>query len=77
MSAHLSDGRDNQVFLGLDVSTQGLKACFLDAKCKVVAEAGINFDKDLPHFKTSGGAIVDAQNSTVVGAPTLASHFLL
>lgn len=43
------------LFLGLDSSTQGLKAIIIDASTKVVYEDGINFDKDLPHYKTSGG----------------------
>lgn len=43
------------LFLGLDSSTQGLKAIIMDASTKVVYEEGINFDKDLPHYKTSGG----------------------
>jgi xylulokinase len=45
-----------RLFLGLDSSTQGLKASIIDENLKLVYERAINFDKDLPQYKTSGGA---------------------
>lgn len=43
-------------FLGLDASTQGLKATAIDAHLNVVCEAALNYDADLPEFGTEGGA---------------------
>jgi len=43
------------LFLGLDSSTQGLKACVVDHNLKVVYEGAVNFDAELPEFKTEGG----------------------
>lgn len=44
-------------FLGLDLSTQQLKAVLLDADSRIVHEAAVNFDRDLPHHGTVNGAI--------------------
>jgi sugar (pentulose or hexulose) kinase len=41
-------------YLGIDCSTQSLKAVCLDEEGAVVAEALVNFDRDLPEYKTSG-----------------------
>ena len=43
-------------FLGLDFSTQGLKATLIDSELSVVYETGLNFDSDLPQYGTQGGA---------------------
>ena len=45
------------LFLGLDLSTQGLKAVIIDEKTKVVHESAVNFDRELPHYETTNGAI--------------------
>ena len=55
--------------MGFDLSTQGLKATVINADCEVVYNTAINFDKDLPHYGTSGGAI--DLGGGVVRAPTL------
>ncbi|TFK51820.1 actin-like ATPase domain-containing protein, partial [Heliocybe sulcata] len=47
----------NPLFLGLDLSTQGLKALLVDEEGLVVSEHAVNFDKDLPHFGTVNGAV--------------------
>lgn len=44
-----------QLFLGLDSSTQGLKAVAIDAALGVKAEASVVYDTDLPAYQTSGG----------------------
>lgn len=44
-------------FLGLDLSTQQIKAVLLDEQSSVVHEAAVNFDRDLPHYGTTSGAI--------------------
>ncbi|WRT70954.1 uncharacterized protein IL334_007953 [Kwoniella shivajii] len=44
-------------FLGLDASTQSLKASLLSVNLDVVSECSIHFDTDLPHYRTSGGVL--------------------
>lgn len=43
------------MFLGLDASTQALKASLLTYTLDVRKELAVNFDQDLPHYKTKGG----------------------
>ncbi|KAJ3547302.1 hypothetical protein NM688_g5417 [Phlebia brevispora] len=45
------------LFLGLDLSTQGLKAVIITEESQVVHESAVNFDRELPHFNTTNGAI--------------------
>ncbi|WVF67792.1 hypothetical protein IAT40_002553 [Kwoniella sp. CBS 6097] len=45
------------LYLGLDASTQSLKASLLSENLDVRAECAIHFDTDLPHYKTKGGVI--------------------
>lgn len=58
-------------YLGLDLSTQQLKAVVLDDKFEVIHEATVHFDNDLPEFRTHGGVIHEKTNPGVVTAPTL------
>jgi len=44
-------------FLGLDLSSQGLKAIVLKDDLSVESEFSVNFDGDLPAYGTKGGAI--------------------
>ena len=44
------------LFLGLDLSTQQLKALLLDEKAVVVHSFAVGYDKDLPHYGTTNGA---------------------
>ncbi len=60
----------SKLFLGLDSSTQGLKATIIDEQLEVVYEHAINFDHDLPQFKTKGGAHQHEDGLTVT-APAL------
>jgi len=59
-----------RLFLGLDSSTQGLKASVIDEHLKLVYERAINFDRDLPRFKTTGGVHQHADGLTVT-APAI------
>jgi xylulokinase len=43
------------LFVGLDSSTQSLKATAVDARLEVIYENTVTFDTDLSEFKTSGG----------------------
>ncbi|KAH9926879.1 uncharacterized protein B0H18DRAFT_1004318 [Fomitopsis serialis] len=45
------------LFLGLDLSTQGLKAVLITEDSDVVHESSVNFDRDLPNYATTNGAI--------------------
>ncbi|OSX63987.1 hypothetical protein POSPLADRAFT_1136748 [Postia placenta MAD-698-R-SB12] len=45
------------LFLGLDLSTQGLKAILITEDSNVVHESAVHFDRDLPHYGTTNGAI--------------------
>lgn len=45
------------LFLGLDLSTQQLKATILDKASDIVHEASVHFDRDLPHHRTTNGTI--------------------
>jgi xylulokinase len=45
------------LFLGLDLSTQQLKAVVVQEDCSIVHESAVHFDRDLPHFGTTNGAI--------------------
>jgi xylulokinase len=47
-----------KLFLGLDSSTQSLSAVVIDLETRTVAyEKSINFDRDLPQFKTQNGVL--------------------
>jgi xylulokinase len=45
------------LFLGLDLSTQQLKAVLIGEDSTVVHESAVHFDKDLPKYGTTNGAI--------------------
>ena len=53
------------LFLGLDLSTQSLKALAIDAGLGVVYETAVSFDDDLPDYGTEGGAHRHADGVTV------------
>ncbi len=61
---------DSRLFLGLDSSTQSLKATVIDESLAVVHEAVINFDSDLPAYTTSDGVHRHEDGMTVT-SPTL------
>ena len=44
-------------FLGLDLSTQQLKAVVASESGSVLHETAVNFDRDLPQYGTQSGAI--------------------
>ena len=59
------------LYLGLDSSTQSLKAVAIDSRLEVAAEYAVNFDADLPEFKTTGGVHRGADGLTVTSPPLL------
>ncbi|EFN69877.1 Xylulose kinase [Camponotus floridanus] len=58
-------------YLGLDLSTQQLKAVVIDDNLVVLHETSIQFDNDLPEFRTYGGVIQKKEEPHVVVAPSL------
>ena len=66
----LAPGKRGELFLGLDLSTQALKAIIIDAAGRTRFEMAVNFDRDLPGFKTTGGVHRHADGLTVT-APAL------
>ncbi|KAH9945771.1 D-xylulose kinase [Amylocystis lapponica] len=50
-------GNSSPLFLGLDLSTQGLKAVLISEDSSVVHESAVHFDRDLPHYGTTNGAV--------------------
>ncbi len=59
------------LYLGLDSSTQSLKAVAIDGQFNTVADFSVNFDSDIPSFKTQGGVHRGADGLTVTSPPQL------
>ena len=58
MTSTVNDSEDfAPLFLGLDLSTQGLKAVLISEDSTVVHESAVQFDRDLPGYGTTNGAI--------------------
>ncbi|KAL4714679.1 hypothetical protein ACJJTC_012596 [Scirpophaga incertulas] len=61
---------NEKTFLGFDFSTQKLKAIVIGEKYKVLHEAEVEFDVDLPEFRTHGGVLC-GDHGTVTVPPLL------
>nr|CAI5863420.1 unnamed protein product [Callosobruchus analis] len=48
-----------------------LKACILNENLKLLKEVHVNFDSELPEFRTTGGAIIDKADNRNVTVPTI------
>ncbi len=59
------------LFLGLDLSTQSLKAIAITSGFQTAAEFSVNFDSDLPAFRTHGGVHRSADGLTVTSPPVM------
>ncbi|TXT08657.1 hypothetical protein VHUM_02785 [Vanrija humicola] len=59
------------LFLGLDCSTQALKASLLSAELAVLGELEVRFDADLPAHGTRGGVLHGPEGSGEVFSPVL------
>lgn len=46
-----------RLFLGLDSSTQGIKATVVDEGLRVVAAQAVNYERDLAHYGTTNGVL--------------------
>ncbi|XP_055551794.1 xylulose kinase [Wyeomyia smithii] len=62
---------EDETYLGLDLSTQKLKAVLLNAKLENVAHAEVKFDSDLPEFRTSGGVNVGTAKNEFYVQPVM------
>lgn len=56
----------DKYFLGFDLSTQQLKCLAINQSLKLVSSQIVDFDRDLPHYKTHKGVYV---NGSVVDCP--------
>ncbi|XP_075308790.1 xylulose kinase isoform X1 [Odontesthes bonariensis] len=56
---------DSPLYLGLDFSTQQLKVVALDGSLAVLHQDGVQFDSDLPEFRTQGGVHIHPDRLTV------------
>ena len=59
------------LFLGLDSSTQALKASLLASDLSVLSEVEVRFDVDLAHHGTRGGTLQGEAGSGVVFSPVM------
>ena len=59
------------LYLGLDLSTQSLKATVVSEDLDIVFSESISFDFDLPHYATEGGFHRSKSNPELVTVPTL------
>lgn len=59
------------LFLGFDSSTQSLKATVLDGNFNIVATEIVNYDSELPHYKTKDGVYRDPTVNGRIVSPTL------
>ncbi|XP_041459562.1 xylulose kinase-like isoform X1 [Lytechinus variegatus] len=61
---------ESKLFLGFDFSTQTAKAIAVNDALQVVVETSVNFDHDLPEFRTEGGVHIHDDKLTVT-SPTI------
>ncbi|KAI9804878.1 MAG: hypothetical protein M1825_001247 [Sarcosagium campestre] len=47
------------LYVGFDLSTQQLKAIVITSQLKVIHEANVHFDNDLPHYGVANGVLVN------------------
>ncbi|XP_076902259.1 xylulose kinase 2-like [Bidens hawaiensis] len=59
------------LFLGFDSSTQSLKATVLDSNLCILTSEIVNFDSELPHYKTKDGVYRDSLINGRIVSPTL------
>lgn len=60
-----------KTFLGFDFSTQRLKAIVIGEDYAILHEADVEFDVDLPEFRTAGGVVRGVDRGEVIAPPML------
>jgi xylulokinase len=58
-------------FLGLDSSTQSLTGTLIDFNKKKISSCNVNFDTDLPHYKTQNGVRISEGGKVVHSNPLM------
>uniref|UniRef100_A0A1A8BZH4 Xylulose kinase n=1 Tax=Nothobranchius kadleci TaxID=1051664 RepID=A0A1A8BZH4_NOTKA len=61
----MDSGSDSPLYLGLDFSTQQLKVVAIDGDLNVVHQNYLQFDSELPEFRTQGGVYLHMDRLTV------------
>jgi len=61
----------DDLFLGLDCSTQALKASLLSSTLDVISELAVNFDADLTSYGTTGGVLHGPEGTGEVYSPVM------
>ncbi|XP_028173232.1 xylulose kinase-like [Ostrinia furnacalis] len=64
------DESRKKTFLGFDFSTQRLKAIVIGEEYEILHEAAVEFDVDLPEFRTAGG-VLKGERGEVTAPPLL------
>lgn len=64
------------LFLGLDLSTQQLKAIIITENKSVVHESAVNFSKDLPQYGTVNGVTMGPEPGEVTSPVAMWVHAL-
>jgi len=57
--------KDQKHYLGIDLSTQGIKAVIINKDLEVIAKENVHFDSELPEYKTQGGVHISGSRVTV------------
>ncbi|CAL1526059.1 unnamed protein product [Lymnaea stagnalis] len=63
--AEQGDNSTDRLFLGFDFSTQQIKVLAVNERLNVVYEGHVQFDTDLPEFKTHGGVHIHDDHVTI------------
>lgn len=64
-------GDSERTFLGVEVSTQQLKAAIVSDNLELLHEVTVIFETDLPEFRSQGGAVVDKNDPQYITAPVM------
>ena len=64
------------LFLGLDLSTQQLKAVIMAEDTSVIHESAVNFTKDLPQYGATNGVIIGPRPGEVTSPVAMWVHAL-
>jgi len=72
----MSTEKASPLFLGLDLSTQQLKAIIIAEDTSVAHESAVNFTKDLPQYGTAHGVILGPGPGEVTSPVAMWVHAL-
>lgn len=72
----MSNEKPSPLFLGLDLSTQQLKAVIIAEDTSIAHESTVNFAKDLPQYGTTHGVVVGPGPGEVTSPVAMWVHAL-